>query len=162
MSLNGGLGAVVTRDSAIGTFRVADCVQAVKHGNGRDWWVIAKYSNINSTVHNRFYVYLVTPNGISAPTIYNKGSATDVDFQKIVFNSSGTKFMLINTLGFMCEYDFNRCTGNITNPNIIILNRLWVIPASLMKGPILQMTVSFMSLHSEIGDYPNVMCFNII
>jgi hypothetical protein len=119
MNQNGGLGAVTQKNIQLNTFRNADCVQAIKHGNGRDWWVFSKYSNPNGTKHNRFYVYLISPLGISAPIMQDMDSSTDVDFQKIIFNSIGTKFMLINELGFMCEYDFNRCTGIISNPNVI-------------------------------------------
>jgi hypothetical protein len=70
-------------------------------------------------MHNRFYIYLVTPNGIIDTSIQDLGNATDVYFQKIIFNSNGTKFMLINERGFMCEYEFDRCSGIISNPNII-------------------------------------------
>jgi hypothetical protein len=43
----------------------------------------------------------------------------DVDVQRIVFDSEGSKFIQISQRGFMCKYDFDRCTGIISNPDII-------------------------------------------
>ncbi len=118
MSLNGGLGRVVQKNVRLNTFRNADCVTAIKHGNGRDWWAISKYST-NNTNFNRTYVYLVTNDSIHSPIIQNLNDATDGDVQRIIFNSNGTKFMQINAAGYMAEYEFDRCSGIISNPQII-------------------------------------------
>jgi hypothetical protein len=40
MRLNGGLGAVTQKNVQLQSFQQVDCINAVKHGNGRDWWVI--------------------------------------------------------------------------------------------------------------------------
>jgi len=42
MKLNGGAGAVVTGNKRISSEVHADCLTGVKHGNGRDWWIIGK------------------------------------------------------------------------------------------------------------------------
>ncbi len=118
MNSNAGLGAVIQKNKLINNFRNADCVTTIKHGNGRDWWVFSKYST-NTTSFNRFYTYLVTPDTIMPPIVQNLNNAADGDVQRIIFNSTGTKMMQINPLGFMCEYDFDRCTSILTNPNII-------------------------------------------
>ncbi|MBL0050904.1 MAG: hypothetical protein IPP29_04930 [Bacteroidetes bacterium] len=115
MSLNGGLGAVVAQNIKINNQKSGDCIQAIKHGNGRDWWIINKYASPNAPNHyNRFFVYLVTPDSIYPPTTTDFNDATDADFQKMVFNSDGTKFMNFNAAGYMSEFNFNRCTGNIS------------------------------------------------
>jgi len=119
MNANGGLGAVIQKNKRLNNFRNADCVTAIKHGNGRDWWVFSKYSNINATQFNRFYTYLVTPDTIMPPIIQNLNNATDVDVQRIIFSPDGNKMMQINVFGFMCEYDFDRCTGLFSNPVVI-------------------------------------------
>jgi hypothetical protein len=119
LSLNGGLGSVIQRNIVLDTNRQADCVQAIKHANGRDWWIINKLSSSNFTMLNRFMVYLVTPSGVLGPVIQDFGNATDIDLQKIVVNNKADKLMVINFRGFMCEYEFDRCTGIISNPNII-------------------------------------------
>jgi hypothetical protein len=120
MTLNGGLGEVTQKNiPLINNTRIADCARAIKHGNGRDWWVVAKLSSSPLTNYNRFFVFLVSPFGISPSLTQSFGNATDQDFQKFIFNSGGSKLMLINTKGLMTEYDFDRCTGIISNPNII-------------------------------------------
>jgi hypothetical protein len=120
MSLNGGLGAMVLQNIQINNLTSGDCLTAVKHGNGRDWWVINKYSSQTVPNHyNRFFIYLVTGDSIHAPIIQDFNDATDGDAQKIIWNPSSEKFMLINTKGYMSEFDFDRCTGTIAlNRNI--------------------------------------------
>ncbi len=40
MSLNGGLGEVIQKNVQLENFKTVDCLTAIKHGNGRDWWVV--------------------------------------------------------------------------------------------------------------------------
>ncbi len=119
MSANGGLGSVIQKNKRLNTFRNADCVTAIKHGNGRDWWVFSKYSDLNATQFNRTYTYLVTLDTIMPPIIQNLNNCTDGDVQRIIFNKEGDKMMQINSIGFMCEFDFDRCSGLFSNPALI-------------------------------------------
>jgi hypothetical protein len=120
MSLNGGLGAVIQKNIQINNLWLGDCISAVKHGNGRDWWLITKLGGNGATQIDRFYSYLITANGqIVAPIIQDFGIAWDAVQQKTIFNSATNKVMNINTGGYMAEYDFDRCTGLFSNPNII-------------------------------------------
>lgn len=119
MNANSGLGTVIQKNKRLNNFRNADCVTAIKHGNGRDWWVFSKYSNTSATQFNRTYTYLVTPDTIMPPIIQNLNNCTDGDVQRIIFNKQGNKMMQINAIGFMCEYDFDRCTGLFSNPVLI-------------------------------------------
>ncbi len=120
MSLNNGNGAVLQQNIKINNATSADCLTAVKHGNGRDWWVINKYSSKTSpNQYNRFFVYLVTPDTVMPPIIDDFNDATDADFQKLIWNKSGSKFMLINVGGYMAEFNFDRCSGSITLFNAI-------------------------------------------
>ncbi|MBL0051201.1 MAG: hypothetical protein IPP29_06585 [Bacteroidetes bacterium] len=116
---NNSLGEVVQKNVQLINVRIADCLQAIQHGNGRDWWVVTKMSGPGNTYINRFYVYLVSPTGIAPPIIQDFGNAVDGDLQKIIFNNSGTKLMNINFIGLMTEYDFDRCTGLFSNPKLI-------------------------------------------
>ena len=119
MSLNSGQGGVLSQNIRRNSANSADCLAAVKHGNGRDWWVINKYSSQSATSQNRFYVYLVKPTGVSAAIVQNFNNATDGDIQRIILNSANNRFMVINPAGYMSEFDFDRCTGAITlNRNI--------------------------------------------
>ena len=119
MSLNIGLGGVVLENIQLDNNSYGDCLTTIKHGNGRDWWVISKWTVFSMVLTNRFYSYLITTDSIYGPFIQNLGSAMDYDFQKIIWHPEFNKFMLINVTGFMGEYDFDRCTGVITLNRII-------------------------------------------
>lgn len=113
MSQNGGLGSVTQKNIQLQNFRVSDGLAAIKHGNGRDWWILFRnWTNVNSN----FYQYLITPNGISNVIIQSIGSSTDNGFSKIIFSHDGSKMLLINYPGLLEIYDFDRCTGLISNP----------------------------------------------
>ena len=43
MNSNGGLGSVIAKNVQLNPNRIGDCLTAVKHGNGRDWWVICYF-----------------------------------------------------------------------------------------------------------------------
>jgi hypothetical protein len=112
MNQNGGLGAVVQKNVQLTNFKASDCVAAVKHGNGRDWWVFFKdYQNWN----NNFHTYLITPNGVSAPFVQNIGFATNTNFIHSTFSKDGSKYLSVNYKGLIEVYDFDRCTGLFTN-----------------------------------------------
>ncbi len=119
MALDQGRGGVTSKHIQISSDTIADCVQVLKHANGRDWWLISKKASQHFTHYNRFIVFLITPDGISAPINYDFNDATDIYFQKIIFNSEGTKIMCVNLRGYMCEFNFDRCTGIINNPLLI-------------------------------------------
>lgn len=113
MTQNGGLGAVTQKNIQLQNFRISDGLSAIKHGNGRDWWILFRnWTSVNSN----YYQCLITPNGISNVSIQNVGTATDNGFSKITFSHDGSKMVLINYPGLLEIYDFDRCTGLISNP----------------------------------------------
>ena len=59
LSYNGGLGKVIQKNVQLQNFPVNDGLAAVKHGNGRDWWVVHKRYEPN-VFTDEFYLYLVT------------------------------------------------------------------------------------------------------
>ncbi|MBP6403338.1 MAG: T9SS type A sorting domain-containing protein [Bacteroidia bacterium] len=91
---------------------LADASCAVKHSNGRDWW----YFVHNWNGHNDFYVFLITPFGISGPFIQSVGSNSSTDVMNIVATNSGNKLLVTNNFGLIEVLDFDRCTGVISNP----------------------------------------------
>lgn len=125
MSLNGGQGEVIQKNIQLDSLMQGDCIEAIKHGNGRDWWLITKLGGNGSTQIDRFNVYRISPgNIISTPVIQDFGNSVDAVNQKIILNNNGTKIMNINIGGYMCEYSFDRCTGIISTPNIIFPQQL--------------------------------------
>ena len=118
MTYNGGLGKVISKNNLLLGGNMADGVSAIKHGNGRDWWVIARKSEFQTggPPNNDFYIYSVNPTGIDTLPVQSIGSLNSTSGSSIRFNPTGEKFVFINWKGLIEEYDFDRCTGNISNP----------------------------------------------
>ncbi len=118
LSFNGGLGKVTQKNIQLMTNEMVDVLAAVKHGNGRDWWIICKKDWYSSTqaYSDTLTEFLVTPNGISSQADIKIGSAMGDSFGVLKFNNAGNKLLLVSASGLIETYDFNRCTGAITNP----------------------------------------------
>ena len=119
MSLNGGLGGVVTKNQIL----IADAlnvgkITAVRHANGRDWWVFCHKQNTNI-----FYRLLVTPSGVSAPDQQSIGVTRYADVGQVCFSPDGSKFAYYWGDGEDLEvFDFDRCTGLFSNPVHILID----------------------------------------
>jgi len=118
MALNGGLGAVTQKNqAAISDTLVNGELTAVKHANGRDWWLISHrwYSNI-------YYRLLITPNGIAPADTQHIGIQNGVGSSgQAVFSRDGRKFAKANNEIDLEILDFDRCSGLFSNPvNIAI------------------------------------------
>ena len=121
ISLNNGLGAVTQKNVQLRTEKSIDCISAVKHGNGRDWWLFFKhYDNSN----NAIYKYLITPTGISGPFVQNIGVFANNGFIWIIPDNSGERIALINYLGRIETMSFDRCSGLFSNYRLIRNNDL--------------------------------------
>ncbi|MCX6290972.1 MAG: T9SS type A sorting domain-containing protein, partial [Bacteroidetes bacterium] len=120
LSYNGGLGRVVQKNIRLQSFPVCDGLAAVKHGNGRDWWVFLQHWDGNGTTQNdEYYSYLITPSGITGPFIQHIGTFTNGGFNRLKFTRDGSKLFVVNPANLIESYDFNRCTGLLSNLNTI-------------------------------------------
>lgn len=118
MSLNNGLGAVIQKNIQLDTLRGTDCLTAVKHGNGRDWWLMFR-SEAPTDTNNNFYLYLIDSNGINPSIIKNAGVKCGSNAGSIIFNSVGKQFVRCAPYGLIELFDFDRCTGDIASNTII-------------------------------------------
>ncbi len=116
MAQNNGQGSVIQKNVLLQSFQCTDGLTAIKHGNGRDWWILVRRYDVNN---NEFYKYLVTPLGISNVIIQSIGSSNINNLTNMNFNAEGSKMVMTNYVGLMELYDFDRCTGLISNPNTI-------------------------------------------
>jgi len=114
MMANNGLGSVILKNVIVDTDSnsVSEKMTAVKHGNGRDWWIIThEYGS------NRFILHLVTPQGISGP--YYTTIGTDLyhvrQYGQIVSSRDGSKLVVVGYDRMLDLYDFDRCSGTIGN-----------------------------------------------
>ena len=119
--------SVIIKDSLITTDSLSpSSLQACRHSNGRDWWLITFSHN-----HDYAYVFLLDPTGcrlihkIQTPMNYFFGTG------QARFSPRGDKYVLhetssigdfLNQSGHLCIFDFDRCSGWLGEP---IIKRFW-------------------------------------
>jgi hypothetical protein len=111
-SLNNGAGKVVQKNQVIlaDTFHY-DGLHAVRHANGRDWWII-----VTKLFSNKYYIFLLTPDGFTTSE-QSIGEATwSESGGEMVFSPDGTKLARFNAKDDLRIFDFDRCTGVLSNP----------------------------------------------
>jgi hypothetical protein len=118
MSMDNGNGDVAQANINLTIESVLDGVAAVRHANGRDWWLIYAM-NHNGTPTNEFYMYLITPEGISAPHILNMGGPFITNGGDLSFSTDGSKMLFSTITGLIEVFDFDRCSGIFSNPVIV-------------------------------------------
>jgi hypothetical protein len=106
-----------TKDSILIRDRLAFNIQAVRHGNGRDWWLLQFKVNMSS-----YFLYLISPKGID---YYGEVDFLESDFIEyvgsIAFSNSGNFLSLIFSNIFTASKaeffisEFDRCSGIVTN-----------------------------------------------
>ncbi|MBK9423874.1 MAG: T9SS type A sorting domain-containing protein [Bacteroidetes bacterium] len=113
MNTNGGLGAVLQKNIQLVNFKVVDGISAIKHANGRDFWFVFRNA---SNFSNGHYKLFISPNGISNVILSNLGSINTTNAGRYSFSSDGSKLVYVNFKGLFEIYDFDRCTGLLSNP----------------------------------------------
>jgi hypothetical protein len=120
MNANGGLGSVLEKnveilDDTLNYGRLT----AAKHANGRDWWLL-----LPEYWSNHFYRFLISPNGIDTlekQTVIGLDEPARPGLGQAVFSPDGTKYIVSGSKStpegvHLDIYDFNRCTGLLSNP----------------------------------------------
>ena len=118
LSYNGGLGRVIQKNIQLQNFPVNDGLAAVKHGNGRDWWVIHK-QYVPSGYSDEVYVYLVDQSGISQMSVQHIGRLSQTNTLRLKFSPSGSKLISTDSNQYLELFDFNRCTGLLSNSRFV-------------------------------------------
>lgn len=133
MNANGGLGKVLAKNQVIVKDSLHDAVSAVRHGNGRDWWVL-----IPRGIGREFWEILLTPEGLAKPIL--RSNLPNPPFPvrlwdptippgdvfvlpneyaweswggQAIFSPDGTKYCRTIKSSEVEIYDFNRCTGEM-------------------------------------------------
>lgn len=121
LSLNGGLGAVTQKNVMLDSVPADDCVIAIKNGNGRDWWVLFKRSSFPfaNPPNNEWHEYIVTPTGVIYYGMQQIGVPFLGNLGKLCVNSNGDKITFTHYDGLVETYDFDRCSGVISNARTI-------------------------------------------
>jgi hypothetical protein len=92
---------------------------AVRHANGRDWWLIQKKLN-----KKKYFIYLSSPDTTKLIHTITKGIYNKVIFGQHLFTPDGTKYIQAgqqNDFSISYKYHiqifpFDRCTGLMSNP----------------------------------------------
>jgi hypothetical protein len=117
LSQNNGLGKVILKNMSLATDTLTDGITMTRHGNGRDWWVITKNWSYSPTYRNDIQITLVTPNGPNLFAKQNIGTSnTNASSTLLKFNKNGTHLYAVDFDGIIDRFDFDRCTGVLSNP----------------------------------------------
>lgn len=118
MSMNSRLGKVVELNKVVysGGSMHPNAVSACKHANGIDWWLV-----IGKWEQNKNLVFLVDSEGIHPPTEYIIGDSTIllVPQGRVIFSPDGATMAKAYGSNRTNLFDFNRCTGELSNPAYI-------------------------------------------
>lgn len=136
VAANNGLGKVLQKNQTIVADSLHDAIAAVRHGNGRDWWVM-----IPRGPNRQFWKIMLTPEGFKEPVLqtfpppyfpFTIKYYIDIDtppyyFEYIpdeyshecwagqaMFSPDGIKYCRVIKAGEVEIYDFDRCSGELT------------------------------------------------
>ena len=122
MAANNGLGAVVNKNELLLDGATAEKLTAVQHSNWQDYWIITH--GWGNTGGDSFYSFLLNENGLdsayvtSQVGVFQSGDLPDRNekgYMKV--SPDGSKIALaINGSGTLEILDFNRETGELSNP----------------------------------------------
>lgn len=110
MKEDSGLGAVTQKNQIVWQDSFCDMLTAVRHANGRDWWVVLP--RLNS---GEYFVFLFSPEGISAPMLQKVGKPITNNkwVTQAQFSPNGKIYATIGPSGGLQVFNFNRCSGTI-------------------------------------------------
>jgi len=97
-------------------------ITAIRHSNGRDWWVmIPKYNR------NQYYVMLFDSQGLHHPQLNMTGDTMSNGLGQAVFAPNGHFYSIISSKNisegqFVSIYEFNRENGTLDNQRLITYN----------------------------------------
>lgn len=116
LSQNGGLGAVTQKNVMIDPMQINDGLLAIKHGNGRDWWLIYKHGDPPNDTISRI---LLSPAGLSILNGQQIGTFMESSAYRLAINPIGNLIAGVSLRSVIELFDFDRCTGLLSNHRYI-------------------------------------------
>jgi hypothetical protein len=119
MTMNDGFGDVVEKNIDVFTGYLNEKMQAVKHANGRDWWLTTMQLSTNDTTLC-LATFLITADTIEGPFIQCFTELPDVGSTNVgatgqmKFSYQGNKLLFTRGIMFLV-FDFDRCSGEFSN-----------------------------------------------
>jgi hypothetical protein len=110
---NGGIESVV-KNIPITNFEVGEQLTAVRHGNGRDWWVLFRKQLVGSSQTGAFGAVCITSRGIVDAGFSGTGIFGNVG--EMVISPDGRLAALASRYGdtWIGLFSFDRCTGQFS------------------------------------------------
>jgi len=109
MSMDNGNGAVVLKNQIVlNDTLYRSALTAVKHGNGRDWWLLAPRWGTNMG----YYTLLISPDSIQE-TNFQIFPFDGLQGGQSCFSPDGSKYIISYWWG-VAFFDFDRCSGTLT------------------------------------------------
>lgn len=121
-----GIYKVVSKNNILSNVSSAGKLSAVKHGNGKDWWLVT-----HTIEADTFYIYLIDSNGINPPLKQSIGSYYSINspYQgldgELEFSKYGNYLAAVST-EIIDIFNFDRCNGIISD-----YQNLMTLPFSL-------------------------------
>ena len=113
-SANSDSGAVIIKNIPLPGIdtNMVEQIQLIKHGNGRDWWLLAHKAGTSE-----FYKYIINPYVIDGPFIQSIGNNFTINsgYGTMKTSPGGNKIVVVGGNGIIDLYDFDRCTGLLSN-----------------------------------------------
>jgi hypothetical protein len=122
MDSNAGKGKVISKNNILlqDTPLSHNTMQAVRHGNGKDWWLMKPLKE-----QHTFATFLVNEDGITGPWFqsFNYPKLTPSIHGHSKFSEDGRYFCFLNEnyAGEAHLYHFDRCSGKLSNYKKIII-----------------------------------------
>lgn len=111
LNRNGGLGWIDPVEYP-GMDSVTEQMAAVRHANGKDWWLLGHRAESDI-----FYKWHISESGVVTPGRQQIGSVHPpmfvFYFGQLVFNHDGSQFVCPSEIGRLEIFDFDRCDGEI-------------------------------------------------
>jgi hypothetical protein len=116
MNANAGHGKVLLKNQFLLAEVFSPALTATRHANGRDWWVLA--ARDSSSV---YYTFLLDPTGIHGPFVQQPDAGwIEGQYYALsnIFSPDGSKYVRVggDAPGDFRMYDFDRCSGALSNP----------------------------------------------
>ena len=110
MDANGGLGKVVSKNNLLVNQRNLAPFSVVRHGNGRDWWVVVPEYGTDA-----YFKFIIGHTGIQPAETQHIGDALSCRYIGAgAFSRQGHRYARQHHCGVF-TYDFDRCTGLFSN-----------------------------------------------
>lgn len=120
MQVNNGMGAVVTKNVVLQDSINMGQLEAIKHANGDDWWIVQGVQGKGA-----YHRFLLTAQGIETQARQYIGQAPIEWYTgkgQACFSPDGSKYARYDCNNELQLFDFDRCTGLFSNPQFIQLN----------------------------------------